>query len=101
MKPTQMRLMAFDLDDTLLRGETGLEAIARPLGRLDRIREFELLTHRADIKMAREEVASSYEWHGLSELCSYLEPKIFGPGAQSAFRLLKRDDIKTAIMSIT
>ena len=96
-----MRFAAFDLDGTLLRGDTVLEAIARPLGRLDRTREFERLTQRADIKMAREEVATWYEGHGFSELRSYLETMNLAPGAHSAFRLLKRYDIKTAIVSIT
>ena len=37
MKRGPIRLAAFDLDGTLLRGETVCEAIARPLGRLERM----------------------------------------------------------------
>ena len=38
-----MRIAAFDLDGTLLRGQTACEAIAMGIGRIGRMREFEQL----------------------------------------------------------
>lgn len=49
----RIRLVACDLDGTLLRPETCCEALARPLGRLERMREFERLHTVAEITAAR------------------------------------------------
>ena len=95
------RLAAFDLDGTLLRGDTVLEAIARPLGRLDRTRQFETLTRLEDIRAAREEVATWYKSHSFAELCIYLESMRLAPGVEQGLGLLKRRGVKIALVSIT
>jgi phosphoserine phosphatase len=96
-----VRLVAFDLDGTLLRGDTVLEAIARPLGRLDRTRQFETLHRLKDIKAAREEVAGWYRLHSLPELTEHLRTMQVAPGVRRGFGLLKQRGIKVALVSIT
>jgi len=59
--PAPIRLVAFDLDGTLIRADTCCEALARPLGRLERMREFERRTTVEDIAAARVEMAG---WYG-------------------------------------
>jgi HAD superfamily phosphoserine phosphatase-like hydrolase len=100
-RPT--KLVAFDLDGTLLHGDTVLEAIARPLGHLDAVREFEKLrvTDIDEIKAAREKVAGLYEASTLPELHPHLASMRFAPGAHEGMSLLKRHGFKIAIISIT
>lgn len=94
-------LVAFDLDGTLLHGDTVLEATARQLGRLERVGEFESLTHLEDIEEARKEVASWYSPFRFSELCSSLTSLQPAPGVSEGFQLLKQYGVKVAIISIT
>ena len=56
-----LRLAAFDLDGTLLRGRTACEAIAKGIGRLGRMRELEQLESNQieEITAAREEMADT------------------------------------------
>lgn len=96
-----VRLAAFDLDGTLLRGDTVFEAIARPLGHLERTQEFENLNRVEDIKTAREEVASWYRPHSLSVLSAYVQSMQLAPGVRDGFGMLRRQGIKIAIVSIT
>ncbi len=68
----QTKPAAFDLDGMLLHDDTVFEALARPLGRLDLVREFERLrvTDIDKIKVAHEKVAGWYEASALPELHS-------------------------------
>lgn len=99
----QIRLVAFDLDGTLLRGETVCEVLARPLGRLKRMRELENLapTDRAGVRSARQEMASWYKGVSKARLCSHLVNAHLAPGAHEGTSLLRSAGIKTAIVSIT
>ena len=98
-----IKLAAFDLDGTLLHGDTVFEALARPLGRLDLVREFDRLrvTDIDEIKAAREKVAGWYEASTLPELHSSLASMRLAPGAHKGLSLLKRHGFKIAIISIT
>jgi phosphoserine phosphatase len=49
-------LVLFDLDGTLLRGQTVCEVMAYLLGRLGEMKRFEGLTGRAEIAAARMEM---------------------------------------------
>ena len=62
-----LRLAAFDLDGTLLRGQTACEAIAKGIGRIERMRELERL-ESTDI----EEMAEWYSDFTFSDLCKHL-----------------------------
>jgi HAD superfamily phosphoserine phosphatase-like hydrolase len=96
----RVRLVAFDLDGTLIRGPTICESLAEPLGKLSRMREFEQLRDLAQIRAARQEMLT---WYGepLIALCENLKDVDIAPGADEAFELLAQRGIRTAIVSIT
>jgi HAD superfamily phosphoserine phosphatase-like hydrolase len=94
-------LVAFDLDGTLVRTDTCCETIARPLGRLARMREFERLSTADDIAVARAEMATWYSAVSPGDLCAPLGTLPLAPGTREGFRLLRRHGVQTAIVSIT
>jgi HAD superfamily phosphoserine phosphatase-like hydrolase len=96
----RVRLVAFDLDGTLIRGPTICESFAAPLGKLSRMREIEQLRDTAQICAARQEMLS---WYGEppNTLCEKLTEVDIAPGAHEAFELLAQRGIPTAIVSIT
>jgi len=99
--PTPVRLVAFDLDGTLIRADTCCEALARPLGRLERMREFERRTTVEDIAAARAEMATWYGDTPRAALCAPLAAVPLAPGVREGFRLLRERGIRTAIISVT
>jgi HAD superfamily phosphoserine phosphatase-like hydrolase len=94
-------LVVFDLDGTLLRGDTVCELLARPLGRLDRMRQLERFSSEADLAAARAEMATWYRAVAISQLTAGLHAVPFAPGAEEAVALLRRSGITVAIASIT
>lgn len=96
-----IRLAAFDVDGTLIRPDTCCEAIARPLGRLERMREFERLSTVAQITAARAEMAGWYAGRSHAELCKPLADTTLAPGLYAGFARLRRHGIATALVSIT
>lgn len=93
------RLVAFDLDGTLIRGPTICESLAEPLGKLARMREIEQLRDITQIRAARQEMLRWYR-EPLNSLCEKLTVEI-APGVDEAFELLAQQGIRTAIVSIT
>lgn len=98
-----IRLAAFDLDGTLVRGETCVQAIARSIGRSDECDAFERLSMRdvAGVTRAREAMAGWYRPYSPDELARELDGLTLAPGSEEAFRLLRRQGVATAIVSIT
>lgn len=98
-----VRLVAFDLDGTLIRGETCVEAIARTIGRREECAAFEQLAMRdiAGVTAARETMAAWYRSCSPDELVSGLSGLVLAPGAEDAFALLRSRGVATAIVSIT
>ena len=94
-------LAVFDLDGTLLRGSTACEIIAEPLGRLDRMKQFEGLSSEHDVAAARTEMAGWYCGIPLAELTAPLGSATVAPGAYDGIALLRRRGIAVAIASIT
>lgn len=94
-------LVAFNLDGTLIRGDTVCQVIARPMGHLKRMNELELLTEIGDIAAARAEVAGYYATATRNEPLSYLEGCVLAPGAEEGFAQLGQCGVRTAIVSIT
>jgi phosphoserine phosphatase len=96
----RVRLVAFDLDGTLIRGPTICESLAAALGKLSRMQEIERLKEPEQICAARQEMLG---WYGqpLSALCKYLSDVTVAPGALEAFELLAQCGVQTAIVSIT
>lgn len=82
-------IVAFDLDGTLLRGQTVSEVIAGRLGRLEEMRRFEGFTQESDIVAAREEMARWYAEKPVSTLLSYLKDATWAPGAEKAIARLQ------------
>jgi HAD superfamily phosphoserine phosphatase-like hydrolase len=95
------RLVAFDLDGTLIRGETCAEALARRLGHLDRMRAFERLTDIEGIARARAEMAEWYRGVPMGDLQAALSTPRLAPGAREGLDLLRRHGIVVVVISIT
>jgi HAD superfamily phosphoserine phosphatase-like hydrolase len=98
-----IRLAAFDLDGTLVRGETCVQAVARAIDRVEECAAFERLSMRdlAAVTRARETMARWYRSYGEDELSRALDGMTLAPGSEEAFRLLRRHGVATAIVSIT
>jgi HAD superfamily phosphoserine phosphatase-like hydrolase len=99
-----IQLVAFDLDGTLVRGETCVEAIARRIGRSEECAAFERLDAGRDVEAvttARETMAEWYRGYPEEELVAGLSDLNLAPGTEQAFDLLRAQGIATAIVSIT
>jgi HAD superfamily phosphoserine phosphatase-like hydrolase len=98
-----VKLAAFDLDGTLLRGESVWEAIARGIGRLERVREMEQFRpdQVAEITAAREESAGWYSSFTHDELLDHVSPIRVAPGVDDGFALLHAHGFKIAVVSLT
>ncbi len=104
MKRQNVKLVAFDLDGTLIRGDTVLEVLAANLGKLDRMRELERTTSWADleaIERARQEVSGWFQGVPMETLLSYLPAAREAPRAAEGIAMLREAGIKTAIVSLT
>ena len=98
-----MKLAAFDLDGTLVRGESVWEAIARGIGRLERVREMERIdpARIEEITAAREESAGWYSAFTNDELLEHVSPIRVAPGVDDGFALLHAHGFKIAVVSLT
>ncbi len=101
MKPAAIRLVAFDLDGTLLRQHTVCEILANQLGTSERMRQLEQLHQPEDIRQARREMLEWYRAHSFTQLCAFLPNAHVAPGVQEGIALLKQHDIELALISIT
>lgn len=101
----RVRLVAFDLDGTLARGDTVCEVLAQKLGHVARMRALEAMAaqrqDRESIRLLRDETAKYYRDVTLTELRSHLGSLTLAPGAREAFALFRRFHIATAIVTIT
>ncbi len=96
-----IRLVAFDLDGTLIRGSSCCELVAARIGHLERMREFERYTAKDEIAAARREMAGWYSNHTIDELSAGLTSAVEAPGLRGGFNSLRRAGVKIAIVSIT
>lgn len=96
-----VELAAFDLDGTLLRGDTVCEGIARHLGTLERMRELERVSTTEELLASREEMAEWYEPHTVAGLSEPLADLELAPGGREAFELFRNNGVTTAIVSLT
>jgi HAD superfamily phosphoserine phosphatase-like hydrolase len=94
-------LVAFDVDGTLLRGETVCECIGRSIGRLEETRAFEALTSRADIAAGRRAMLQWYREHDQARLLDCLDAMTLAPGASLGLARLRECGIKVALVSTT
>lgn len=94
-------IAVFDLDGTLLRGDTVCEVLARPLGRIDEMKRLETYTAERDIEIGRAQMAEWYKGHSIDALRSHLLSARWAPGAHEAIHRLQEAQVIVAIASIT
>jgi phosphoserine phosphatase len=94
-------LVAFDVDGTLLRGETICECIARGIGKIDEMAAFEKLTSQLDIASGRYAMLEWYKPHSRGDLIRHLSTIRLAPGVETGFARLRERGIKIALVSIT
>jgi len=99
--PGEVRVVAFDLDGTLLRGGTACEVLARPIGRLARVREMEASSSTEQMAAARTEMAGWYQDYSRSELLGFLDQAELAPGAEDGCRQLREAGVEIVIVSLT
>jgi phosphoserine phosphatase len=94
-------LVVFDLDGTLLRGETVCELLARPLGRIEEMRRFERLSSESEIADARSQMVHWYRDHSNESLLRHMRNAVWAPGAREAVDELMSANVLVGIASIT
>jgi HAD superfamily phosphoserine phosphatase-like hydrolase len=97
----KIKLVAFDVDGTLLRGPTVCECIAAGIGKQNEMRAFERLTSITDIAAARTKMVSWYRSHDRAALLQHLRTATVAPGAHAGVASLKRAGAEVALVSIT
>lgn len=97
----RIRLVAFDLDGTLLRGDSVCMAIARGIGHLERMQEMERGHELANTLSDAAEMASWYMPHGRDRIESELSRLTPAPGADEGCRLLRDAGVDFVILSVT
>lgn len=96
-----IKLAAFDVDGTLLRGPTLCECIAMGIGKLEDMRAIERLTARSEITAARYEMLSWYRGHDRATLLRHARNATLAPGAREGIGALKQSGVRVALVSIT
>lgn len=94
-------ITVFDLDGTLLRGETVCEVLAKPLGRTEEMKHFEGQTTQRDMERSRTQMAEWFTGHNMAELRSHLRGARWAPGAHEAVHRLHSANVRVAIASVT
>jgi HAD superfamily phosphoserine phosphatase-like hydrolase len=96
-----IRLVAFDLDGTLIRGRNSLAVVGAGLGHPEWEQQMEILSMRGEApEEMRKRVAPWLEF-STGELSRQLVHSRFAPGVDEAFRLLHERHVTTAIVSIS
>jgi phosphoserine phosphatase len=98
----RIRLVAFDLDGTIVRDGSCVGAIARGLGRTAEARAFEGLSERdvPGITRAREQMARWFEHVTTDEACATLGDLRLAPGCDECFARLRAAGVTTAVVSV-
>ena len=100
-KMGRVKLVAFDLDGTLIRGDTACLAIARQIGKYDRMLEFEDCDTRDCVVAARQEMARWYMESGKRTVTEACGRVAFAPGAMEAVAALHASGVETVVLSMT
>ncbi len=96
-----IKLAVFDVDGTLLRGDTICQTIARGLGKYERMCELEELSTVDEIIAGREEMAGWYMEAGREESVSFLADLNWAPGAREGVEELRQAGVQVALASVT
>ena len=97
----RIRLVAFDLDGTLLRGDSVCIGIAHGIGWLERMREMERGHELMDTQSDAAEMASWYLPLGEKRIESELSRLTPAPGADEGCWLLRDAGVDFVIISVT
>ncbi len=97
----RIELVAFDVDGTLLRGQTICERIAHGIGKSEEMSAMERLTSPAAIAAARAEMISWYRCYDRARLLRHAQSVTLARGAREGVAALKRAGIRIALVSIT
>jgi phosphoserine phosphatase len=96
-----IRLVAFDLDGTLIRGRNSLAVIGAALRRPEWEEQMESLYMRGETPEGMRERVAPWMELSTGELCRHLAHSNFAPGVDEAFQLLRERHVTTAIVSIS
>lgn len=96
-----IKLVVFDVDGTLLRGDTVCQVIARGLGKYERMCELERSRNTEQVIAAREEMADWYRQAGREKVESLLGGLALAPGAEEGIDMLRDAGVTVALASIT
>lgn len=97
----KLKIVAFDMDGTLLRGKTACELLADGIGRSEEMQAFERLSSRKDIATARAVMTEWYKLHQMADLIHHLALAKFAPGAHEGIALLRKSGIRVILVSIS
>ena len=96
-----VRLVAFDLDGTLIRGPNSLAVIGAGLGHPEWEEQMEILHMRGAAPEDMRRRVAPWREHSKDDLCRQLVHSRFAPGVDEAFRILHERRVTTAIVSIS
>jgi HAD superfamily phosphoserine phosphatase-like hydrolase len=98
-----IRLAAFDLDGTLIRDRTCIEAVVESIGRTNEAAAFESLDVRDldGMAAARNSIAGWLRPFPTDVLLRDVRDLALAPGVEEAFSMLRRHHVTTAILSLT
>jgi phosphoserine phosphatase len=95
-----IRIVAFDLDGTLIRGRNSLAVIGAGLGHPEWERQMEILHMRDETPDEMRSRIAPWSEFSPGELCRPLVHARLAPGVDEGFRLLHERHVTTAIVSI-
>lgn len=103
MTTLPIKLAVFDIDGTLLRGDTVCQTIARAIGKYERMCELEAIAPASKevVISAREEMAGWYRAAGQERVESALSDLSWAPGIEDGVAELREAGVKIALASVT
>jgi HAD superfamily phosphoserine phosphatase-like hydrolase len=99
--PTKIKLVAFDVDGTLLRGPNICACIAAAIGKQKEMEAFEQLTSTVEIAAARATMVSWFRCHDRATLLQHVQTATLAAGTREGMANLKRAGVQVALVSIT
>jgi phosphoserine phosphatase len=96
-----VRLVAFGLDGTLIRGRNALEVLGDAFGRPEWADRMDILSMRGETSQQMRSRVGPWRPIPRAERCRPLSTVRLAPGANEAFRLLHERGVTTAIVSIS
>jgi phosphoserine phosphatase len=96
-----IRLVAFDLDGTLTRGRTCMEAIAAALGFADQMAIWEQARTEQEITAARLGIWEEIRHHRSQDITAAIADIPIAPGAAEGITVLHAAGVRTVIVTLT